>query len=391
LAVFLGEAGIAKIGQLRNLVQIITSTSSLGIFNGVIKYVSEYNANSSKLKELFSTTFVFVFLGASITSITLFFTAPLLSQQLFGSPAYANIIKVLATLPVIIGVNRVLHGIINGLSKYKTYAKIELLTYLLSTVLLLICLYNGQLKGVLFAIVLSPLIQLCVICFIFGRYIKQYVQLKALRFKAPFAKQLLAFSLMSFFSTVILNYVELDIRTVISNRIGIDEAGYWTAMNFISKNYMVFSSSLFTLYVIPKFAKIYTITGFKQEVLNIYKTIMPLFGMGMILIYLFRNFIINIIYPNFHGIEPLFKWQLLGDFIRLASLVMAHQFLAKRLYKSFIITEVVSLTLFYLLARVLVDLYGTEGIVMAHFYRYIIYFLLVIYVIKVNFSMSKNN
>ena len=80
--------------------------------------------------------------------------------------------------------------------------------------------------------------------------------------------------------------------------------------------------------------------------------------------------------------EPLFKWQLLGDFVRLCALVLAHQFLAKRLVKSFVITEIISLGLFFILSKIFIEHYGTEGVVIAHFVRYIIYFVIVIFVIK---------
>ncbi|MDO5973563.1 O-antigen translocase [Flavivirga jejuensis] len=391
LAVTVGEIGIAKIGQLRNLLQIITSSSSLGTFNGVVKYVSEFKDHNQKLTDLFTTTFIFVFIGAIITSSFVFFNALWITNELFGSLDYVNVIKCLALLPLVIGVNRVFHGIINGLSEYKKYAKIDLLSYILSITLLLICLYYFELEGVLFSIVITPIIQLGVIIYVFGTILKKHIKIKNLAFKIPFAKELLAFMLMSFVSTVLLNYIELDIRTMITNKININEAGYWTAMGFISKNYMVFSSGLFTLYVIPKFARIYEYHLFKKEVLNIYKTILPLFGLGMLLVYLFRNLIIDLVYPNFTGLEPLFRWQLLGDFVRLATLVISHQFLAKKMIKSFVITELISLGLFYFLSKTLVDLYGAEGVVMAHLYRYIIYFGIVVFVVWSNFSGQKQN
>jgi PST family polysaccharide transporter len=148
-------------------------------------------------------------------------------------------------------------------------------------------------------------------------------------------------------------------------------------MSFISKNYMVFASGLFTLYVLPKFAKIESRQEFKNEVLNIYKTILPIFALGMLLVYFLRNLIIQFVYPDFTGMEPLFKWQLLGDLVRLASVVLAHQFLAKRMVKSFVITELISIGLFFVLTKVFIPHYGTEGVVLAHFVRYIIYFIIV--------------
>ncbi|WP_204346400.1 O-antigen translocase [Psychroserpens algicola] len=391
LAVTLGEAGIAKIGQLRNLVQMLTSTSSLGIFNGIVKYVSENENDTKQLSKLFSSAFLFGAIGSIISGVVLFFNADYISVRLFGDAAFVNLIKCLSLLPPVIGLNRILYGLINGLSDYKKHAKIELGAYILSVVLLLIFLYYFNLKGVLFAIILSPLISFVVVLFIFFDKLKAHIKLQELSADFSFAKPLLAFTLMSFISTVLLNYIELDVRTTITDRINIEEAGYWTAMNFISKNYMVFSSSIFTLYVIPKFAKINTGSAFKKEVLYIYKTLLPLFGLGMLLVYVFRHLIIDIIYPNFEGLSELFKWQLLGDFVRLATLVISYQFLAKKMVWSFVITELISLGLFYGLSKYYVDIYGAEGVVMAHLYRYIIYFIIVIIAVWYYFKRNKKH
>ncbi|WP_379927116.1 O-antigen translocase [Mariniflexile jejuense] len=391
LAVSFGEVGIAKIGQIRNLMQIITSTASLGTFNGIVKYVSEFTEKKEKLNRFFNTAFVFGFIGSFLSATIIFFRASWITQSLFGNLDFLELIKILAILPPVIAINMIFGGLINGLSDYKKYAKIELVSYLLSALLLLVFLYNYQLKGVLFSIILTPILHLFVILYIFGSTIKKHINVKNLKVEIPFAKEILGFTLMSFVSSILLNYVELDIRTTITNKISANEAGYWTAMTFISKNYMVFSSGLFTLYVIPKFARIHEGSVFKKEVIYIYKTLLPLFGLGMLLVYFFRKLVIEVVYPNFLGLEPLFKWQLIGDFIRLAALVVSHQFLAKKMVKTFIITEFLSLGLFYVLARYLVVVYGAEGVVMAHLYRYIIYFFIVILAVWNYFKRQKNN
>ena len=390
LAVTLGEAGIAKIGQLRNLMQILTSTASLGTFNGIVKYVSEYEQDQKQLAKLFSSTFIFGLIGSVLSGAILFFSASYISVNLFGDVSYVNLVRCLALIPPVIGLNRIFYGVINGLSDYKKYAKIELVGYLFSAALLLLFLYFFSLKGVLFSIILTPILSFGVILFFFYGRLKTYIHLKDLSFDLSFAKPLLAFMLMSFISSVLINYIELDIRTTITNRINIAEAGYWTAMNFISKNYMVFSSSLFTLYVIPKFAKIETGTAFKKEVFHIYKTILPLFGLGMLAVYLFRNIIIQMVYPDFDGLESLFKWQLMGDFVRLATLVISYQFLAKKMLWSFVITELISLGLFYGLSKYLVNIYGAEGVVMAHFYRYLVYLPVVVVTLWFYFKRKRN-
>ncbi|MFP4845464.1 O-antigen translocase [Winogradskyella sp. PE311] len=382
LAITVGEAGIANIGQLRNVMVMLTSTSTLGTFSGVVKYIAEHKENKPELKKLFSTVTLFIIVGSLLSATILFFGSSYFSNYLFNSLDFIYAFKLLAVIVPFIAVNRVVNGVVSGLSEYKKYAKIELISYLLATLAILIGLYTSEIKGVIIAIAIAPLIQLIVLGFVFGKTLRDYFDYKNIKLSLGYKNKLLAFTLMSFISAFLLNYVEIYIRTLLTDEININEAGYWTAITFISKNYMVFATGLFTLYVIPKFANIHSEVDFKGEVLNIYKTILPIFGLGMLLVYLLRDLIIEIIYPDFVGMEPLFKWQLIGDFIRLCALVLAHQFLAKRLVKSFVITEIVSLVLFFVLSKYFVGIYGTEGVVIAHLVRYVIYFIVVLFVIR---------
>ncbi|MTE26763.1 O-antigen translocase [Winogradskyella ouciana] len=390
LAITVGEAGIASIGQVRNVMVMLTSTSTMGIFSGVVKYVAEYKEDKPELAKLFSTATIFVIIGCVVSALILFIGSSYFSNYLFKSDDFVYVFKLLAVIVPFIAVSRTINGIVSGLSDYKKYAKIELISYLLATVAILIGLYTSKLEGVIIAIAIAPMIQLVVLGFVFGETLREYMSFKSLKFNLIYKNKLLAFTLMSFVSAFLLNYIEINIRTTVANEININEAGYWTAITFISKNYMVFATGLFTLYVIPKFANIHNKKDFKNEVFSIYKTILPIFGLGMLLVYLFRNLIIEIIYPDFTGMEPLFKWQLLGDFIRLCALVLAHQFLAKRLVKSFVVTEIISLVLFFVLTKIFIQYYGTEGVVMAHLVRFVIYFAIVIFVIRLYYSNKQS-
>ncbi|MAP80363.1 MAG: O-antigen flippase [Aequorivita sp.] len=381
LAEIVGEAGIAKIGSLRNLLEMLSSFASVGIFSGVVKYVAEYQEDKEQLQKLFSTTLVFTVIGTIVVSITLFLSSTYLSVTIFDSNQYVYLIKLLAVIVPFISMFRIFNGVVNGLSRYKKLAGIDLFSYILSAALTVILLLTNNIDGALIAIAITPALQFFVLLYIFIKVLREYVQFSKLKFQVPMAKGLLAFSLMSFFSTVLLNYVEIDIRVMIQNRINFEEAGIWTAMTNISKNYMVFSSAIFSLYVLPKFASIYNKRDFKAELLNIYKTLLPLFGVGMLLVYFLRDYVIMIIYPDFHGMESLFKWQLLGDFVRLAALVLGYQFLAKKMVRNFIFSEILSLALFYGFSYYLTGIYGVEGVVMAHFLRYVIYFIVVLYLV----------
>ena len=96
LAQYTGQAGIAKVGQLRNISSMLMSLSSLGTFNGVVKYVSEYKSNQKNLLKLFSTLYVFSFVASIVSFCVLFFGASYFSNKLFFSESYKIVFKIIA-------------------------------------------------------------------------------------------------------------------------------------------------------------------------------------------------------------------------------------------------------------------------------------------------------
>jgi O-antigen/teichoic acid export membrane protein len=387
-----GESGIFLQGQLRSLVQLLTSFTSLGIFNGVVKYISEYRKEEDKLNQLFSTTFVFTAIGSVVSSIVLLIWSSSLSVYLFNDAAYSYLIQLMAIVVPFISLQRVFNGVINGLSQYKKFAKIDLISYLISSSLTILFLYLDNFDGVLISIAVTPFIQLVILLWVFYGVLKDYIQFKQLKFRAPMAKLFVAFSMMSFFSTVVLSTVEIEVRNLILRRISENDAGIWSAMLDLSKNYMSFSAILFTMYVIPKFAIVNERKEFFKEMGVVYKTIVPLFGVGMIMVYFLRDYIIALIFPGFDAMSGLFKWQLLGDFIRLIGMVLSYYFISKKLVYHFVFTEILSIGLFYVFAYLFIDDYGVEGVVIGHLIRYIVYLIVVFALVLhyVNKTSHKN-
>ena len=74
----------------------------------------------------------------------------------------------------------------------------------------------------------------------------------------------------------------------------------------------------------------------------------------------------------------LFKWQLIGDMVKIMAVVIAYQFIAQKLWKLFILTEIISMLLLYVFAPYFVENMGVEGITFAHFLRYLVYLAIVI-------------
>jgi len=380
----LGPSGVALIGDLRNIIPMIQSLSTLGMFNGIVKYVAENKENKEELLKFFSTTFVYILVTSIISFCVLFFGASYWNDLIFsGENDFSIVFKILGVAVPFIAMNRVVNGVMNGLSAYKKFVKIELINYCLGFFLILSLLYSNNLNGVLIAISIVPVLQFLILFYFFSKTLKEYLDYKKISFSIPYRNKLFGFTIMSFVATLLSNFVEIDLRGDLKSQISEADAGYWTAMTNLSKQYLMFSTAIFTLYVIPKFSKIKGSVEFRKEVLQIYKTLLPLFAIGMLLIYVLKDWVIGITHGNdFLAMKPLFKWQLLGDFIKIASIIIAHQFLAKKMVKQFIITELISLALFYSFSTYFIKKMGAEGIVFAHFVRYIVYLILVVFMLR---------
>ena len=176
LAQYTGQAGIAKVGQIRNLSNILMSLSSFGVFNGVVKYISQYKKNAEGLIKLFSTVYVLSGLATLILSLFMFFAANKLSIWLFFNEDFSSVFKLLAVTTPFIAMNRIFNAVISGISAYKINAKIEIIWYSLASSLLLISLYYYNIDGVLLAIAITPAIQFLVLAFIFGNTLKEYIK-----------------------------------------------------------------------------------------------------------------------------------------------------------------------------------------------------------------------
>lgn len=383
LAQYTGQSGIAKVGQIRNLSNILTSLSSFGVFNGIVKYVSEYKNNEKGLIKLFSTVFVISSIATISISVIIFIYSIELSSWLFLTEDYYLVFHILSVIVPFIAMNRIFNGIISGLSAYKVHAKIEVIWYLIASIFLLISLYYYNIEGVLIAIAVTPLVQFLVLTLIFGKTINDYVKFKKLSLRTPLVKVLLGFSLISFVATVCLNFVEINFRTLISEKISENEAGIWTAMSSISKIYMQFLITVFSIYILPKYTSLNFSHEFKNEVKAIYKTLLPIVILGMLLVFFSKKYLILSIYnESFLSMTILFKWQLLADLVRFIANILSFKFLAKKQIKHFVSTQLIGLTTYLIMGNLLIDLYLVEGLVMALFFSNLIYLIVVLTVLR---------
>ncbi|WP_339893740.1 O-antigen translocase [uncultured Algibacter sp.] len=377
IAVFIGAEGLALIGNLRNFVSSFQTIATLGFYKGAVKYVSEFKDNTVKLSKTLSTVYYTGFISTIIVSFFCYFRAEWINDIIFPTyNDYAYVIQIFAIVLPFYALNMFSFSIMNGYSKYKILIIINIIGQVLSVSIALLLIYQNKIDGALISVVIAEsLIFLITLVGIINR--KSLVsQIKVSQVSYSILKKLSPYSLMALFSAVLLPFVAIAIRSYIIENIGYKDAGFWEAMTRISNYYLMFVSSLIALYLLPRFTEINDTKEFKKEVISFYKTIMPFLVGGLVLIYFLRHYIvIGIFSEEFEPVEDLFLFQLLGDFVKILSIIIAYQFLAKKMFWHYILTEAFLVIILYTTSVYFIDLFDdVEGAVVAHFVSYIMYY-----------------
>ncbi|ULC59000.1 O-antigen translocase [Flaviramulus sp. BrNp1-15] len=377
IAVFIGAEGLALIGNLRNFVSSFQTIATMGFYKGVVKYVAEFKDNTIELSKTLSTVYYAGFLSTVIVSFFCYFQAEWINNIIF--PTYNNygyVIKIFAIVLPFYALNMFSFSIMNGFSKYKILIIINIIGQILSVSVVLLLIYQEKLKGALISVVIaeSLIFLITLVGIINRRSLVKFIRAKNVSFS--FFKKIGTYSVMALFTAVLLPLVTLAIRSYIIDNVGYKDAGFWEAMTRISKYYLMLVSSLIALYLLPRFAEINDTKEFKKEVFSFYKTVIPVLTVGLLIIYLLKKYVVLAIFSEeFQPVEDLFLWQLLGDFVKILSIIIAYQFLAKKMFWHYILTEAFLIVILYITSVYFINLFeGVKGAVVAHFVSYIMYY-----------------
>lgn len=377
IAIFIGPSGMALVGNLRNFTASIEGIATLGFTNGIVKYVAEKEENQEELKRFLSTIFISLFFVIVILSGLLYFFATYLNQEVFGTDfQFEWVFKAFGlALPWYIA-SIILVAVINGFGEFKKVIYINIIGNVLGLLITVGLIFFYKTIGALLAVILSPAILFFVSLFIINKRVNFWKFISRKAFDFSVLKPMSEYSLMALISMIIGPMVYLGIRNSVIENLDINQAGYWEAITRISNYYLLFLTTVLTVYFLPKLSKSTSIEETRTVFWSYYKGIIPVFLIGLLLVYLLKNILIQVLFTKeFLPVSELFIWQLVGDFFKALSLILGYQFFAKKLTKAFIITEIISLSILWFSSTYLLKVYQIEGIVMAHAFTYAVYFM----------------
>lgn len=383
LAVYVGPAGYAIIGQFQNAVSIVVSLAGSVVATGVTKATAQHYDDEARQHAVWQTAIRFS-LGASlIAGVSLLFVGDWLSTWLLHRTDMSSVFVWLGLALPAMAANNLLMAIINGKKEVGIYVLANIIGSLLSLVVIGLLAYYFGLYGALVAFTINPAIVLISTAAMVAR--RDWFRARFLwgQMNRSALRELSGFGLMGLTSALTLPVTFMLIRDHLATTLGLSAAGYWQASWKISEIYLMLVTTTLSVYYLPRLAEIRTAHELKTEIMKIYRFVMPVVLVGAATIYLLRDFIIHTLFtPDFIPMRELFSWQLAGDVIKIGSWILAYIMFGRAMVKVFVITEIAFSMSFVLLSWLLVGLFGLVGVSMAYAINYSLYWIGMWYLVK---------
>lgn len=386
IALYIGPSGLAVVGQLQNFMTIVTTFSNGAITSGIVKYTAEYQTIEQKQK-IFSTSIIISLSCSFIISLLLFGFSGYLSELILKDVKYNSVFIVLGITIFLFALNTILMSILNGQKEIKKYILVNISSSIFSLFFTSFLIMQLNLMGALYAMVVNQ----SVIFFVTLGFVLKSSWFKLEYFRKGVDKESLIklskYSLMAITSALTVPMSHLIIRNYIGDNLSWDDAGYWQGIWYISTMYLMIVTTSLGVYYLPKLSEIQDNKELKEEIINGYKIIMPIVIILAFGIYLFRELAVHIAFSEkFVPMLELFKWQLIGDVIKIASWLLGYLMLAKAMTKIFIYTEIVFSILFVVLSIVFINYFGLVGVTYAFSLNYFLHLIVMIFIFRRKFE-----
>lgn len=378
LAVYLGPTGYAALGQFQNFIQMVTTFAGSAINTAVIKYTAEYHEDESKQRAIWKTAGSIVFVFSLMFAFLILIFQRQLSLYIFHTLEYQTVFVWFAVFLLFFNFNTLFLAILNGKKEILKLVLANIAGSLFALIVTSILAIKLHLYGALIALSIYQSIAFIVTLFLCYR--ADWFKFSSLfgKIDLEITKKFSSFIWMALVSAICVPLSQILIRAYLSQEFGLAYAGYWEAMIRLSTVYLMLVTTTLGVYYLPRLSELKMIDEIKKEVYLGYKFLFPLAVAGGVVIFVLRDWIIKVLFsPSFAPMQSLFFWQMMGDALKIGSWILAYLMLSKAMTKLYISTEIIFTLSLIALTYVCTQLFGFEGVSIAHLINYGMYWVVI--------------
>ncbi|QBF27921.1 O-antigen translocase [Pseudomonas tructae] len=378
LAVYVGPAGYAALGQFQNAVQMMTTFASGAINTGVTKYTAEYHEQPEKQHSIWRTAGSIALIGSLLASLIIALLNKQLAYWFLKDENFGGVFLWFAATLVLFTLNTLLLAILNGKKEVLSYVIANIAGSVFALLITVLMTLAWGLYGALVALAVYQSLAFFVTLWLCRKAPWFRVSYLFGAIEKPALVNLSKFTLMALASAICVPVSHILVRDHLGTTLGWEFAGYWEALWRMSSAYLIVATTTLSVYFLPRLSEVSEPGALRREIAQGYKLILPVSALCGLIIYLFRDLIISILFtPEFSPMRDLFAWQMIGDSLKIGSWLLAYLMLGKAMFKRFIALEVISASGFVFLTYGFTGWLGLEGVAMAHALIYLIYWVMV--------------
>ena len=374
LAIYVGPAGYGVIGQFQSLVSMVITFASGATNTGVTKYTAEYETDPVRQHAVWATAATIGLLGAIVFGCALILLREPLSRWILDSPAHSDVVIWLALSLGLVVMNGLMLAILTGRKAVRQLVAANIVGSLISAAVATVLVTAQGLWGALVALAVSQAIACGFTAWMFQRVCKVRWRDLIGTIDPAIAKALGGFVLMAATTAVVAPIGQIVIRDQLAVSLGWENAGLWQALLKISETHLLLFTATLSFYLLPRFSEIRLGNELQSEVLSGYLFVVPLVAISGLMIYFFRESLVEILLTeDFLPLTKVLGLQLIGDALKICSWVMSFTMVSHARTRAFVVTEVLFTAIYVLATVVLARYYGLAGTAVAYSVTYLIY------------------
>lgn len=381
LAVLVGPAGYALIGQFQNVVGVALILASGATAQGVTRYTAEHHDDMARQRTVWRTAGAVTLFGSAIGAFVLFAGGPWLAEVLLEDASQAYVFAALGLALAPLGLNALLLAILQGRKETRAYVVANIAGSLVGLALTGGLALSFGLQGALLALAVNQSVAFGATLLVARRLAWFSLSDLAGRIDWGVARNLGRYALMGLVAAVALPVAQTAIRQDLIGTQGLEAAGLWDAMNRLSGMALLFFTSTLSVYYLPRIAELRDDTALRGEVRTLVAMIAPAVIIIFAVVWLLRGFIVDLLFdPAFLPMTGLFGWQLAGDVLKIISWIFAYVMIGRGLAAKFITTEVVFNFSYAASAIAVSRQLGLQGVVIVYALNYLVYLIVVYWI-----------
>ncbi len=342
----------AYYSQFLNVNQVLVLLSGAWCTTGVVSLIVSNEFND---KEILSTSFV----TSSLTSIVFF----IVIVTLFAFfPKLLTIADIGYKTLIFLSLSSILNNLIL-ISQSQLNAHGKILE--LSTTLIIFSVVN-LMMGVSFYFLYPngmylylPFSQVIAFLIINKKYsIVRFINVSS--FRLDILKILSKFILMGAVTIGCVYLSQIFLREYFMSRFDSEWVGFWQVSFRLSELYLMLFSAVFSIFIIPIYAKEDSKEFLYYKSLTIFKVLVPIAFCGLVLQFALKKYIILIAFDSAYlGASSFYNVQMFSDFLKVLAWAFCYVFLAKGDVKKYTSLEVFS-CIILIVSSVLYSYFGIE-------------------------------